>query len=43
MSLGKLLLRDIQGKYPNITQTNKYVLLYDGDGIIELGFDAAIT
>ena len=43
MSLGKLLLRDIQGKYPNITQTNKYVLLYDGDGIIDLGFDAAIT
>jgi hypothetical protein len=36
-------LRDIQGKYPNITQTNKYVLLYDGDGFIDLGFDASIT
>ena len=43
MSLGKLLLRDIQGKYPNITQTNNYVLLYDGDGILDLGYDASIT
>lgn len=43
MSLGKLLFKDIQGKYPNITQTNNYVLLYDGDGILDLGYDSSIT
>ena len=43
MSLGKLLLRDIQLRYPSIDQTNKYVLLYDGDGVIQLGMDATQT
>lgn len=43
MSIGKLLLRDIQGKYPNISQTNKYVLIYDGNGLLDLGFDAKMT
>lgn len=43
MSLGKLLLRDIQLRYPSINQTNKYVLLYDGDGVIQLGMDATQT
>jgi hypothetical protein len=43
MTVSKLLLRDIHKHYPNITKTNKYVLLYDGDGIIQLGFDAAAT
>ncbi len=39
-SLGKLLLRDLQMRYPQINKTNDYVLLYDGEGIINLGFDA---
>jgi hypothetical protein len=43
MSVGKLLLRDLQKYYPSINQTNKYVLLYDGDGVIQLGFDATVT
>jgi hypothetical protein len=43
MTVGKLLLRDLQGYYPNINQTNQYVLLYDGDGVISLAFDATVT
>lgn len=43
MTINKLLLRDIHKNYPNITKTNKYVLLYDGDGIIQLSFDATAT
>jgi hypothetical protein len=40
MTVGKLLLRDLNGYYPNIKQTNQYVLLYDGEGVINLAFDA---
>lgn len=40
MTVGKLLLRDLRGYYPNIQQTNQYVLLYDGEGVINLAFDA---
>ena len=40
-SVAKLLLRDINLHYPSINQTNDYVLLYDGDGVMQLGFDAA--
>jgi hypothetical protein len=40
MSVGKLLLRDLQTHYPNITTTTQYVLLYDGDGVIQLSMDA---
>lgn len=43
MSVGKLLLRDLQLHYPSINTTNKYVLLYDGDGVILLGMDATVT
>lgn len=39
-SLGKLLFRDIQLKYPQIDRTNDYVLLYDGEGVLKLGYDA---
>jgi hypothetical protein len=35
-----LLLRDIQLRYPQINQTNEYVLLYDGDGVLKLSMDA---
>ena len=41
-SVGKLLLRDINLRYPLIKETNLYVLLYDGEGIIQLGMDAKI-
>ena len=41
-SVAKLLLRDLNLKYPSINQTNDYVLLYDGDGILSLGFDASV-
>jgi hypothetical protein len=41
--VAKLLLRDIKGYYPNINTTNEYVLLYDGDGVINLGMDAKAT
>jgi hypothetical protein len=43
MSVGKLLLRNLQKHYPNITKTSQYVLLYDGDGVIQLGMDALVT
>lgn len=43
MTVAKLLLRDIKGRYPKINQTNQYVLLYDGDGVIQLGMDATAT
>lgn len=43
MTVGKLLLRDLKGYYPSIKQTNQYVLLYDGGGVITLGFDASAT
>lgn len=42
-SVAKLLLRDLNLKYPSINTTNEYVLLYDGDGVMTLGFDAAVT
>jgi hypothetical protein len=42
-SVGKLLLRDLQLRYPSINSTNQYVLLYSGDGIIKLGMDATTT
>lgn len=43
MSVGKLLLRDLKMRYPSINTTNQYVLLYDGDGVIQLGMDAKAT
>lgn len=42
-SVAKLLLRDLSLRYPSISETNEYVLLYDGDGVIKLGFDATAT
>jgi len=39
-SAAKLLLRDLNLRYPSISETDDYVLLYDGAGILELGFDA---
>jgi hypothetical protein len=42
-SVAKLLLRDLQLRYPSINSTNQYVLLYDGDGVILLGMDATTT
>jgi hypothetical protein len=39
-TVAKLLLRDIKLRYPQINTTNQYVLLYDGDGIIQVGMDA---
>jgi hypothetical protein len=38
--VGKLLLRDLQLNYP--LDSKDYLLLYDGSGIIDLGFDATI-
>ena len=42
-SVVKLLLRDLKLHYPSINTTNQYVLLYSGDGVITLGFDATTT
>lgn len=39
-SVGKLLLRDLQLRYPQIDTTNEYVLLYDGDGVLKLTMDS---
>ena len=39
-SVAKLLLRDLQMRYPQINKTIDYVLLYDGEGIINIGMDA---
>jgi hypothetical protein len=39
--VGKLLLRDLNLNYPQ-SNTNRYLLLFDGLGLIDLGFDATI-
>lgn len=41
-SAAKLLLRDLSLHYPYINETDDYVLLYDGAGVLELGFDARV-
>ena len=38
--VSKLVLRDIQLKYPKELD---FILLYDGEGVINIGFDAKIT
>lgn len=39
--VGKLILRDLKLHYPK-SATNRYVLTYDGQGLIELGMDASV-
>src|SRR5262245_65212411 len=36
---GTLLFRDVQGRYPG----GRYVLTYDGDGDLQVGFDGKIV
>ncbi len=40
--VGKLLMRDVKLKYPNYGNS-EFVLLYDGEGVIHIGFDATIV
>lgn len=40
--VGKLALRDLDLRYPK-SSTNRYLLLFDGEGLIDLGFDATIV
>jgi hypothetical protein len=39
--VGKLLLRDLKLQYPK-SATNRYLLLFEGEGLIALGMDAKI-
>lgn len=39
--VAKLVLRDLKLKYPK-SDTNRYLLLFEGEGLIDIGFDATI-